>query len=209
MSFSEQLPVESNVRISLFDLQGELVDRRDSHNILTNNGAAWLARLVSSAAYPAGDPTPNTAERIKYIGLGCGGVLQTNAGFHAAQPAVVTVRALEDPVPYEGAGAARVWLKTVDAQSVTPTYFPVSTRVKFIVDLLPTEMSYGGNTAAVSGTAVATEVPISEAGLYLSSAVPNIADPTQDNGLVAYDTFVPMTVTPNNRVRVEWELRFR
>ena len=56
---------------------------------------------------------------------------------------------------------------------------------------------------------VQSEVPISEAGLYLSSAVPTTANPTQENGLIAYDVFAPITVTPNNRLRIEWELRFR
>ena len=206
----EQLLVESNVRISVFDQHGKLVDRRDSHNVLTNNGAAWLARLASSASYPAGlDPIPNTAERVKYIGLGCGGVLQTGAGFWSAQSALITVTALEDPVAYTGLLGARVWLKQVDAQAVTPTYFPMSTRVKYIVDLLPAELTYAGSTADASGTAVGTLAPISEAGLYLSSANTVIVDPTQENGLVAYDVFAPLSITPNNQVRAEWELRFR
>lgn len=206
----EQLPVESNVRISVFDLAGKLVDRRESHNVLVNNGAAWLARLVSSAAYPGGGvPTPNTSDRIKYIGLGCGGVLQTDANFHTSQSALITVTALEDPVAYTGADPNRVWLKTVDPQSLIPTYFPASTRVKFIVDILPTELSFAGNAAFSSGQVVATSVPISEAGLYLSSAATNIATPTSENGLVAYDVFAPLTITPKNTIRAEWELRFR
>jgi hypothetical protein len=209
----EELLVESNVRISVLDLHGKLVDRRESHNVLTNNGAAWLARLASSANYLVATPAPNTTERVKYIGLGCGGVLQTDAGalgLLTSQSALITVTALEDPVPYSGAGGARVWLKQVDDQAVTPTYFPTSTRVKFIVDLLPSEVSYAGSTTGGgAGTAVGTLAPISEAGLYLSSADTAILDPTQENGLVAYDVFAPISITANNKVRVEWELRFR
>lgn len=204
----DELPVESNVRISLFDQHGRLKDVRESHNVLVNNGAAWLARLASSAAYPAGDPTPNTYDRIKYIGLGCGGALQTTPNFLATQSALVTVKALEDPVPYKKIGVDKYWLKTVDPQVLTPTYFPAATRVRFILDVLESDLSFALNTTFATKD-VATEVPISEAGLYLSSAVPTTANPIGENGLIAYDVFAPITVTPNNRIRIEWELRFR
>lgn len=205
----DQLPVESNVRVSLLDLRGNLLDKRESHNVLTNNGAAWLAQLVSSASYATDPPTPNTAARVKYIGLGCGGILQTGAGFFASQSALVTVVGLEDPVAYTGVGAGATFLKTADAQAQNPIYFPTSRRVRFIVDVLETEMSYVGNKAYKSQVGVETVVPISEAGLYLSSANTTGQDPTLENALVAYDVFSPMPVTPNNRIRVEWELRFR
>ena len=51
-------------------------------------------------------------------------------------------------------------------------------------------------------------MPISEAGLYLSSAQTQPQVPTNDNKLVAYDIFSPIIVTPNVMLKIEWELRF-
>jgi len=158
-------------------------------------------------------PLPHVTTRIKYIGLGCGGALQTDANLPHAQTELVTVVALEDPVPYSENGAVKTYLKQVDNQLVNSSvYFPGTFRTRFIVDVAETELSFDGNVTAKTGHVVGTSVPVSEAGLYLSSAEPTYgnggADPTGPNDLVCYNIFEPIIVTPNVVLRLEWELRF-
>lgn len=218
----ESLPIQYNVRISAIR-DGKIVDQRESHNVLTNTGRAWLAELVGANAYPNGAPTPHTTNRIKYMGLGCGGNLQTNsvpinANFARNQTAVVTVTDLEDAVPFKaGQNNKNYYLKQVVPQTKGPTFFPTAFRTKFIVEVAEAEISYAGSTTARSNTQVNTEVPISEAGLYLSAvdsdndrqgglATPAIA--RSMGSMVCYDIFSPIIITPNVMVRIEWELRF-
>jgi len=208
----ENLPIEYNVRISVIR-DGDVIDRRESHNVLTNTGRAWLARLVGASAYPNGDPTPHTAAKIKFIGLGCGGSLQTQAGFIKQQSATVTVSNLEDPVPFKPDQLGKnFYLKQVIPQATNTTFFPSDFRTKFMVEVAETEISYEGSTTAGSLVSVGTNVPISEAGLYLSTATDGgrvlPANAKSIGEMVCYDVFSPVFITPNVMVRIEWELRF-
>jgi hypothetical protein len=82
--------------------------------------------------------------------------------------------------------------------------------------VLESEISFINNRTRVSNVEVGTLVPISEIGLYLSSALPIFthpapqtgeADPAAANAMVAYNIFEPIPITPQSGVRVEWELR--
>lgn len=214
----DQLPINMNVSIELIDREGRVVDQRTSHNVLTNTGREWLARLVGASAFTdPSAPTPHTPHRVMYMGFGCGGVLQTGTDFARSQSALVGVTALEDPVPFRPVDPADVanlantsfyYLKRVDAQTVADTYFPAPFRTRFITTIAETEISFTASRAFRSQTLVGTEVMISEAGLYLSSADPALTDPTQQNSLIAYDVFDPMPVTPLVSMRTRWEFRF-
>lgn len=218
MFFNDELEPTANVAISVYK-DGKLVDQRVSHNVFTNTGRTWLSRLVGSYDYAQSPPPPHNLEKIKYIGFGCGGALQSNTDFATGQTELVTVTSLQDPVPVSIDGDQRLYLKQVDNQTNSSIYFPGDFRTRFIVDIAESELSFTGNVTRISNMAVGTSVPISEAGLYLSSANPRFthnaspanpleADPAGPNKLVAYNIFDPIHVTPNVILRVEWELRF-
>jgi hypothetical protein len=190
---------------------------RTSHNVFVNGGRAWLARQVGASDYSADPPTAHSTAKIKYMGLGCGGALQTDNSFANTQTEVVTVDALQDPVPVSRSGDLRTYLKQVHNQQINTTYFPDNYRTRFICELIEGEVSFAGNETRVSGTTVGTSVPVSEIGLYLSDAKtgysqptpqPGEADPAAANNLVAYNIFDPIPITPNVVLRIEWELRF-
>ena len=218
MYFTSELEPSVNVAISVYE-NGKLIDQRTTHNVFTNTGRTWLSRLVGSPDYSQNPPATHEVDKIAYIGFGCGGALQTDNKFATGQTELVTVKALQDPVPVSIDGGQRLYLKRVDNQANSSIYFPGDFRTRFIVDIAESELSFAGNATRVSNVEVGTSVPITEAGLYLSSANPRFtheanpanpleADPAEPNKLVAYNIFDPIHVTTNVILRVEWELRF-
>ena len=216
MKLNDSFDPKFNVKINIYE-GGRLMDQRLSHNVVTNTGRSWLSRIVGASNYATNPPLPHRTEKIKYIGLGCGGALQTDTRFPKTQTELVTVTALEDPVPYSfnPVGTVSTYLKQVDNQVASSSvYFPGTFRTRFVVDVAEAEISFTGNETAVSGEVVGTSVPVSEAGLYLSSATPTWdggavgEDPSGPNELVCYNIFEPIVVTPNVVLRLEWEIRF-
>jgi hypothetical protein len=217
MFFSDEYSPEVNVAISKYE-NGQLVDQRVSHNVVTNTGRTWLSMLVGSDDYAQDPPPQHITSKIKYMGFGCGGVLQTGLNFARTQSELVTVTSLEDPIAIVKDVDVETYLKQVRNQLMGEVFFPGNFRTRFICDFVEAEIAFPGNTTRTSQVAVGTAVPISEAGLYLSTANPkftpgidpqaNETDPTLPNDLVAYNIFEPITITPNVTLRVEWELRF-
>lgn len=209
-----------NVNILVYERRDgvlHLVDRRDTHNVLTNTGRAWLMQRLGSSDY--GNPTPpsHTSAVIAKIGLGVGGALQDNPAFLHTQVEIPSVIALEDPVAFYDVGATtKAYLRTVANQSTVSTDdFPAFNRTVFTLDVLESEISYAGATSFASNVTLNTLVPVSELGLYLSTAVseydstdnPPAGVPTEANDLVCYNIFAPIPVTPNTMLRIQWELR--
>lgn len=197
----------SNVRIEVRE-RGKLVTVRESHNVFTNTGRVWQARLYGSSDFSVDPPTPLERARPKFVSLGCGGVLQTDSRFSRRQVEVQTVTHLEDPVPYYKSGETNIYLKRVYDQSTSNTlFFPTAYRPSFVVDFAEGEIAFEGNTAYTSNQVVNTVVPVSEVGLHLSSATVSPVDPLAANALIAYNLQEPIPVTPSNSFRVIWELR--
>lgn len=214
--FSEDFDIQTNFAIGMYDRDsGRLIDFRRTHNVVTNTGKTWISKLFGSSDYSQSPPTPHTTEKVKYIGFGVGGTLQTDNQYANNQSELVTVVALEDPVPYSEVGNVKTYLKEIDDQVIgSSVYFPGNYRTVFVVDVLETEISYALAEARVSGVTVGTAVPISEAGLYLNTATTTYdavgltgTDPATANQMVAYNTFDPLTVTTNVVLRCEWEFR--
>lgn len=207
-----------NVSILIYE-NGELVGRRDTHNVMTNQGKEWLLQRLGSSNYGVSPPTPHRTDVIKYVGFGVGGALQTNAAFLRTQLEIPTVVALQDPVAYSTLSAtAKRYLKTVTNQVLgNPADFPAFNRTVFTLDVLETEISYPGARTRGSNVLVDTLVPVSEAGLYLSSAATDYdtgaplgagnVDPLSANFMVCYNIFEPVPVTPNTLLRILWEIR--
>ncbi len=213
------LDIKFNVRITARK-HGVLIPEftRVSHNVFVNGGRSWLKYRLGGSAYGVSPPTPHVTSVLAYIGFGCGGALQPDNQFANSQPEIVTVDALEDPVPYSrggGTGDVRQYLKLCENQNLTTEYFPNDFRTLFIASVAETEISFAGNATRTSNVTVNTSVPVSEAGLYLSTALPNFshpavageADPAGANELAAYNIFEPIPVTPGIVLRAEWELR--
>lgn len=202
-----------NVTVKL-KKDGKVIDKRVSHNVFTNVGRAWLVQLFGSSAYSEDPPTPHNTAKIMYVGFGCGGALQTEAGYLRGQQELVTVQALQDPVSIAAVGDGFQYLKVLDNQTVTTAHFPGNFRTLFTCDLAESEISFSGSYTRGSNVNVGTNVPVSEAGLYLSTAgayytadPEDGSDPLIDNYLVCYDTFSPVWVTPGVTLSIEWELR--
>ena len=206
MKLSATFNIHANVVVRAYE-GGQLVHVRESHNVFVNTGRAWLAKQLGASNYAVDPPTPHSTEKVAYIGLGCGGALQTDANFANTQPETVTVTALEDPIPVSETGGTKTWLKKVLNQSTGDVFFPGDFRTAFIVDFVESEVSYALSRTHTSNVLVGTNAPVSEAGLYLSTAETTLPDPTVVNRLAAYNTFSPIPVTPNTVLRVVWELR--
>ena len=206
----DALPVYCNVRVTLLTTDGVVLDTRESHNVVTNIGRDWVAHLLGSSDYSQPDPAPHDKRKIAYMAVGCGGALQDGVGFAKNQNELVTVVALEDPVPmFMDGNNLPVYLKGVDYQQATSTYFPSNAKTVFVVDIAESEVSFVGNMAKTSNKVVGTDVPVSEAGLYLSGTNQNPINlhiPEAD-ALFAYDIFTPIHVTPNTVLRIEWSIQ--
>jgi hypothetical protein len=92
------------------------------------------------------------------------------------------------------------WLQQISA----PGTFPTPLRTRFIAVFADTDINFGSFTS----------VPLSEIGLYKSSADPSLpngsagAYPGAGGHLIAYDTFDPIAKTGLFSIEVRWEWRF-
>jgi hypothetical protein len=207
-----------NVKILVYERGPEgfnLVGTRETHNVLTDFGRTWLLSRLGSSNYAAATPPSHTDAVIQYMGFGCGGALQTDTRFLRSQLELVSVTGLQEPVPFSLAAPISTFLKTVENQSMAGlpnADFPAYNRTVFTLDVLETEISYAASQTYPSLVNVGTSVPVSEAGLYLSTATDTFdmgagGDPTAANELVCYNIFDPIPVNPNTMLRVQWELR--
>lgn len=206
MKLTEKFEVNSNISL-IFRERGKIVCRRETKNIVTNIGRLYMARVITASAFP----TPSTFTRtndnvIRYIGFGIGGNRQTSPlastppmstdypGTNTQTDTDLTVTGLERPVRVT---AAPLWMQQIAAPG---TFFdppsPVATR--FIALFSETEISYGGYSS----------VPLSEIGLFLSSADSTLANGGVGGGhIAAYDVFDSIHKTGQWSVEVRWEWR--
>ncbi len=204
--FASTIDVKQNLSLVVRE-RGKIVARRDGHNIWLNLGREYLAQLISYSSF-----SPLTAarnDRIRYMGLGIGGNRQQALGVANSAPYSVsypgtnaqtdndaTVALLERPVRISGSTdvypgqVADIWLAQVQA----PSTHPVATQVKYSRVFTSTQVSYGSFPS----------VPLSEIGLFVGSADPNV----YNNTMVAYDTFDTLSKTSAFELEVNWTIRF-
>jgi len=194
-----------NVKITARE-NGRIVAVRKAHNVITNAGRYWALRRLGAATLDLSPPTPHLTTLPMYMGIGCGGALQTDAGrlgLSTAQTEQVTVQSCEDPV----AVTAGVYLKRLYNQDLgSTTYFPSDYRMVFITDFMETDISFAANQTTGSSKVVGTSVPLSEVSLHLSDAAPGV-DPLSALNAIAYNICSPIVITPSVSLRVEWEWR--
>lgn len=207
----DTLPVTCNFRLRAYE-GSELVAERVVHNVLTNIGRTWLRNIVGAASYAAvagngyieGTGNVLTSERIRFMAFGVGGSLSEDPFLHT-QDELSSVTAVEDYVKIDSTN----YMIEVLPQTTANDAFPDNYTIRFVSEILDTQISFAGSTSK-SGQVVGTQVPVSEAGLYLSgsskTSTPDHA--TNTARLAAYSVFAPIPVNPNLSLRVEWELRF-
>lgn len=207
----DDIEVKSNLFLTMRD-RGKIVARRDGHNIWLNLGREYLAQLISYSSFTP--VTPERNDRVRYMGLGIGGVRQIAPGIANSQPiggptppndyagtnsqndADPAVTRLERPVRVSGSNTAYpglvgdVWLGQVQA----PATHPISTQVTFTRLFTQTEVSYGTYLT----------VPLSEVMLFTSAANANV----YNNTGIAYDTFDTLSKTVAFELEVSWTVRF-
>lgn len=204
----ETVEARSNLDITVRE-RGKIVRRESGHNIVVNTGRQFLAEVIGASAFSGASFTRTQNTLIRYIGFGVGGSRQFSSsagtapistdypGTNIQTDVDLTVSRLERPVRVDG---GPTWMKEV----VTPASFPSTTSVKFTAIFDDADISYGGYTS----------VPISEIGLYLSSADPSLpngtagAYPGAGGVLFAYDTFNNISKTAIFSIEVSWEIRF-
>ena len=202
----DALEVKSNIKLLLRE-RGKIVERREGHNIWVSIGSEYLAEHISLQSY---DPdVPYNPYYVKYMGLGIGGSAQKALGVADSLPisppyggtnnqtdSDVTVATLERPVRISGSvtdypgTAGDAWIGLIG--SADPDTVP--TQSTFRRTFTQSEINY---TQFVS-------VPLSEIGLFLSSADPE----NYQNLLVAYHTFDTLMKTAAFSLEVIWTIRF-
>ena len=214
----DKFPLEFNLRLSAYNkVTNNLVAQATKHNVTTNLGRKWVRNLLGASSYATDPPTAIDPDalgnaRVRYMGFGIGGINQTITEIDATatlatQLELAGVTYLEDPV---FVNSSEDWLLEIEPQVLTNLEdFPDDYTIRFTGIISEDIISFTDNTAANSGIVVGTGVPISEAGLYISTADPTelLSSLTNTAALVAYATFSPIYITPNVIVRVEWELR--
>lgn len=201
--------------------RGKLFYRWEGHNVWLDAGREYLAQMLALNSY--GPDVPATSLRLKYMQFGVGGIQQgtvpapvttaypagedpnatTGNEYSHLYPVAPAITTLERPVrfsgtddPYDSADPGDVWL----SDSAMPKFF-VGYPTDFSVSLKTFIRGMDGDISYAS----LAEVPLSEAGLFLSDA--DINSP-YDNLAMAYVDFEPLTITDEIEAEVTWIIGF-
>lgn len=207
---------------------GKLVETRELHNVWTAFGKQYLSRLVAYQTIdPVGGDVPQEVTRLRYFGLGMGGIEAAGISFsptfvaayppgfdpnasngHAynrIDPTSPPISTLERPIrisgssdPYPG-DPGDIWL--IGPPNFDAYYKDINS-VSFQIEV----SSNGGQI--VYGTF--PYMPISEAALFTSGA--NINAPYNDhspyNSAVAYINFATIIMQSDSVITFSWTVRF-
>ncbi len=197
--FPEDIELKWNVQISLEERGKQKIHHR-SHNIFTNVGRQFVLENISAAAFPSASSFTRLQDSVvRYIGFGLGGTRQ-NSSLAALAPIGTTL--------YPGSNAQTdtdptstrldLWMRQVGVIGS----LPAQNRAVYVAVFSNTDLQVG-----------ATSMPLSEIGLFKSSADPSLpngsvgAYPGPGGHMIAYDTFDTLHKTGQFSIRVEWSLR--
>lgn len=214
MRMGENIEGEWNLEIDLFDRGKRTLWHQKTHNIVVNTGRQYLAEVITPLTLGAGGSfTRYDDSVVRYVGFGLGGTRQNSpfagtapynstyptgyAGNNAQDDSTAAVAILERP--------ARVTADPVFLKEISAPASPVpTTETRFIATFGPTDLSYGSFTS----------MPLSEVGLYKSTADPLLPNgsagtyPAAGGHLIAYDTFDTIQKTGSITIEVRWTWRF-
>lgn len=186
--------MKNNVEIEVRE-RGKVVARRESHNIWTQSGKSWLGHLVSYSSF-----SPDTFWgdlRLKYMGFGIGGVLQTSAlanvpPLSVDYPGGATQTNLDDRVErlerhiLVSPGSFFKQLGSVDL--VSPYH------LRLTVSLSADDLNLSG---------MYLSLPLSEVGLFPGGVDLN----SSSERCLGYDVFDPVPKSLVQDMTVRWTLR--
>jgi hypothetical protein len=212
--------VKNNVLITVRE-RGKIVTRRDGHNVWVEAGNQFLSQLISYSSYSP--LTPERSDRIRYAGLGIGGVGQSDPGADAA-PFTTYYPAGSDPHATDGHSYNKDYpinpaITTLERPvrcflgSWDPYTAPNPLDEWLIYRSFPTHQTLtsfslhsivsGPVGDVIDGTTL-TYMPLSEIGLFTSAAA--LDEPF--NPLVAYFSFDTIQMTPDTVIDIVWTVRF-
>jgi hypothetical protein len=216
--------MDSNVFIHHYK-SGELVEEREVHNVFVDNGRTWLSNLIALLTLDDGNPPGDTFQtdaRLRYFGVGIGGITASASAFGATllaayppgydpnasagntyqkeDPTGPPISTLERPIrrsgtqqPYPSAPGTDVWLYP----DLLPYYIDnQSLTLDVSVDATGGEIIYG----------TFTDMPISEVALLNDDVGVDLNAPYSP--VVAYVNFAPIVMTAISRVHFSWTVRF-
>lgn len=214
MQLRETIDVRLNLEINLIERGKRRIWHQNTHNIVVNTGRQFLAEVITAASFGPGSFVRTQDTCVRYIGFGIGGTRQNLPAasappYSSAYPAGyggtnlqtdtdVTVSKLERPVKVTT--GPDLFMRELS----TPGTFTAVERTKFITIFSESDINIGAFTA----------VPLSEIGLYKSSADPSLpnggagAYPGPAGHTIAYDTFNTIQKTGVFSIEVLWEWRF-
>jgi len=147
--------------------------------------------------------------RVRWVGVGTGGVLQT-IGTPGGYTELPSIAGLEAPsiVKTSTLSTGEEWMKQVLPQAY-PTDFPDDGTIVFHALFAETDVSF-----VHAKNSYGTSVPVSEVALFTSAAdpflSPDIGTHTGDvPGMIAYGLMSPIVKTPNVELEVIWEITFK
>lgn len=214
MKLGEDIEIRLNLEIILIERGKRKVWHQNTHNIVVNTGRQFIAEVITPSALGPGSFVRTQDTVVRYCGFGIGGTRQTvpiaaapplstpypvgYGGTNLQVDTDVVVSRLERPVQVT-TGVGGLWMREIAA----PGTFPTATETTFVSVFGQTDINVG----------VFTSMPLSEIGLYKSSA-----DPTLPNGgagvypgpgghMIAYDTFDPVSKTGVFLIQVNWTWR--
>lgn len=209
--------------------RGKIVDRRSGHNVFVDLGRQYLSELVSLLTQ---DPdVPERVDRIKHMGFGIGGNLQTDPSvdsspFSTSYPAgsdpnVTTGKEHDDTFAAKPLGSGGGVIGTLERPvriAGGSTAYPgaggdqwlsTAQSPNFIMTH-PTVTTVRFHTFFDAGAgdflyAPFLLMPLSEAGLFTSLATfPGVPF----NTLVAYHNFATIVLSPQSELEVVWDVKF-
>ena len=202
----DRIEVRQNLVITTRE-RGKIKERREGHNIFLDLGREWLSRLI--AYKTLGPDVPERDDRVKFMGFGIGGTRQVATvvassvpisppyvGTNAQTDTDPTLSVIERPVRLSGSATAYPgisggkWIGPVQAPATHLSATETTYRRLFTQE----EISFPPFLS----------VPLSEVGLFLSSANPE----NHQNTMVAYDTFDTLSKTTAFELEVVWTIRF-
>jgi hypothetical protein len=193
MRLKDRIHAEANLWMCLRE-RGKIVpgSLREGHNVFTIAGRNWLSKLCGWRVIASTDE-PYTERRVRWIGVGTGGLLE-----------VTTVSALNVPT------LATTTQYIVPVQSAE---FPSSTSVRFIKEFGTSEITPTGTPVTVTEAGLFVDVnpaagspteDIAVGGGYNTTLSPLAST----NPPVAYKAFEGLTKTVDFTLEVRWDFRF-
>jgi hypothetical protein len=191
-----------NVAIKIYR-HGELEEVRTSHNVWILKGREWLAKVGGYTS--CGPDTPEVKTRIRYMGVGIGGNEQGLLSV-ANSPPISTgypgTNTQSDEYPLNP-----VFTKLERQVQITSGVWLIDDPDLFFTHLSPTECTVHGIVDGGAGDVIFgsyTQMPLSEAGLYLSDA----SKSSGTNDVVAYLSFDTILLKANVKLEFVWSVRF-